>query len=61
MSTNDQSEDDSQFRIALAKGVTTWALAAILAIAALIIVIAGVNAIREPQKEDQFSRSISDR
>src|SRR5262249_1152796 len=56
MPTNDKSEGDSQFRIALAKGVTTWALVAILAIATLIIVVAGVNAIRIPEKEqrDQF-------
>jgi len=37
MPTNDKSEGDSQFRIALAKALTTWALVAILAIAALII------------------------
>src|SRR5262245_60869257 len=56
MPTNDKSEGDSQFRIALAKAVTTWALVAILAIATLIIVVAGVNAIRVPEKEqrDQF-------
>src|SRR5215471_7468619 len=54
MPTDDKSEDDSHFRIALAKGVITWALIAILAIAALIIVVAGVNAIRGPEKEDQF-------
>ena len=40
----------------MAKAVTTWALVAILAIATLIIVVAGVNAIRVPEKEqsDQF-------
>jgi hypothetical protein len=54
MPTNDKSEDDSRFRIALAKGVITWALVFILAIATLIIVVAGVNAIRGPEKEDQF-------
>jgi hypothetical protein len=56
MPTNDKSEGDSKFRIALAKAVTTWALVAILAIAALIIVVAGINAIRVPEKEqrDQF-------
>lgn len=56
MPTNDKSEGDSQFRIALARGVTTWALLAILAIATLIIAVAGVNAIRVPEKEqrDQF-------
>src|SRR5574338_1716959 len=56
METNDKSEGDGQFRIALAKGVLTWALVAILAIATLIIVVAGVNAIRVPEKEqrDQF-------
>ncbi len=56
MPTNDKSEGDSTFRIALARAVTTWALVAILAIATLIIVVAGVNAIRFPQKElrDQF-------
>jgi hypothetical protein len=56
MPINDKSEGDSKFRIALAKTVTTWALVAILAIATLIIVVAGINAIRDPQKEqrDQF-------
>ena len=56
MPTNDKPEGDSRFRIALAKTVTTWALVAILAIAALIILVAGVNAIRFPEKEqrDQF-------
>src|SRR6516165_4586966 len=56
MPINDKSEGDSQFRIALARAVTTWALVAILAIASLIIVVAGVNAIRVPEKEqrDQF-------
>jgi hypothetical protein len=56
MPTDDKSEGDSQFRIALARAVTTWALVAILAIASLIIVIAGINAIRVPEKEqrDQF-------
>src|SRR5215475_13104411 len=56
MPTNDKSGGDIQFRIALAKAVTTWALVAILAIATLIIVVAGVNAIRVPEKEqrDQF-------
>jgi hypothetical protein len=54
MPTSDKPEDDSRFRVALAKGVITWALAAILAMAALIIVVAGVNAIRVPEKEDQF-------
>jgi hypothetical protein len=51
-----KSEDDGQFRIALAKGVIIWALVAILAMATLIIVVAGVNAIRVPEKEqrDQF-------
>ena len=54
MPSSDKPEEDSRFRIALAKGVITWALAAILAMAALIIVVAGVNAIRAPEKEDQF-------
>ena len=56
MPTNDKPEGDSRFRIALAKTVTTWALVAILAIAALIILVAGINAIRFPEKEqrDQF-------
>ena len=56
MPTNDKPEGDSKFRIALAKTVTTWALVAILAIAALIILVAGINAIRFPEKEqrDQF-------
>ena len=56
MPTNDKPEGDSRFRVALAKTVTTWALVAILAIAALIILVAGLNAIRFPEKEqrDQF-------
>ena len=56
MPTDDKSEPDTQFRIALAKTVTTWALAAILAIAALIIVVAGINAIwgSAPEKMVQF-------
>src|SRR6266536_5559879 len=56
MPTNDKAEGDSRFRIALAKTVTTWALVAILAIAALIILVAVINAIRFPEKEqrDQF-------
>ena len=56
MPTNDKPEGDSRFRIALAKTVTTWALVAILAIAALIILVAGINAIRYNEKEqrDQF-------
>ena len=56
MPTNDKSEGDSKFRIALARTVTTWALVAILAIAALIILVAGINAIRFNEKEqrDQF-------
>jgi hypothetical protein len=56
MPTDDKSEGDSKFRIALAKTVTTWALAAILAIAALIIVVAGINAIwgSAPERVVQF-------
>src|SRR5215510_4879430 len=56
MPTDDESEAGSQFRVALAKTVTTWALVAILSIVAVIIVVAGVNAIRVPEKEqrDQF-------
>jgi hypothetical protein len=56
MPTDDKSDADSKFRIALAKTVTTWALAAILAIAALIILVAGINAIwgSAPQKMGQF-------
>ena len=56
MPINDKSEGGSKFRIALAKTVTTWALVAILAIATLIIVVAGINAIRVTEKEqrDQF-------
>ena len=67
MPTNDKSEGDSKFRIALAKTVTTWALAAILAIAALIIVVAAINAIwgSAPEKAElgsvPFSLSISAR
>jgi hypothetical protein len=56
MATDDKSEADSQFRVALAKAVTTWALVAILSIVTVIIVVAGINAIRVPEKEqrDQF-------
>jgi hypothetical protein len=56
MPTDDKSEGDSMFRVALAKTVTTWALLAILAIASLIIVVAGINAIRTPGTDqmDQF-------
>src|SRR5262249_33614331 len=56
MPTNDKSDGDNLFRIALAKAVTTWALVAILAIAALIIVVAGINAIwgSGPEKMVQF-------
>ena len=56
MPIDDKSEKDSQFRVALAKTVTTWALVAILGIVTVIILIAGINAIRFPQKEqrDQF-------
>ncbi|MFZ0915817.1 MAG: hypothetical protein WAN04_02905 [Candidatus Udaeobacter sp.] len=50
MPTDDKSED-STFRIALAKAVTTWALVAILAIAALIILVAGINVIVAPSAE----------
>ena len=45
MPTNDKSDGDSQFRVALAKAVTTWALVAILSIVSVIIVVAGINAI----------------
>ena len=51
MPTNDKSQGDSGFRIALAKTVTAWALIAILAMAFLIILIAGINAILAPGKE----------
>jgi hypothetical protein len=54
MPTNDKTEGDKSFRIALARTVTTWALVAILALATLIILVAGINAIRVPEKEDQF-------
>ena len=56
MPTNDKIEGDSKFRVALAKTVTTWALVAILGIVTLIILVAGINAIREPKKEqmDRF-------
>src|SRR5262249_27060804 len=47
----DTSQGDSGFRITLAKTVTAWALIAILAMAFLIILVAGVNAIREPGKD----------
>ena len=51
MPTDDKSEGDSGFRIELAKTVTSWALVAVLAIAGLIIVVAGINALREPSPE----------
>jgi hypothetical protein len=51
MPTDNKSEADSKFRITLANTVTTWALVAILAIAGLIIVVAGINAIRAPNPE----------
>jgi len=56
MPTNDKSEGDSQFRVALAKAVLTWALVAILAIVMVIILVAGINVILKPGKEqmDQF-------
>jgi hypothetical protein len=56
MPTDNKSEPDSKFRVTLAKTVTTWALVAILAIAGLIIVVAGINTIRAPSPEntDQF-------
>ena len=56
MPTDDETKGDSKFRIALAKTVLTWALVAILAMATFIIVVAGINAIRVPEKEqrDQF-------
>src|SRR5438094_9906067 len=54
MPTDDKSEPDSKFRVTLAKTVTTWALVAILAIAGLIIVVAGINAIRSPKETEKF-------
>src|SRR5215831_668531 len=56
MPTDDKSEGDSKFRIALAKTVLTWALAAILTIVTVIILVAGINVISKPGKEqmDQF-------
>jgi hypothetical protein len=56
MPTDDKSQGDTDFRIALAKTVTAWALVAILAMAFFIILVAGINALRYPQKEqrDQF-------
>jgi len=54
MPTDDKSEADSEFRVALAKTVTAWALVAILAIAGLIIVVAGVNAIWRTDQIDNF-------
>ena len=59
MPTNEKPEGDSRFRIALAKTVTTWALVAILAIAALIILVAGINAIRFPEKNKEINSSTS--
>ena len=56
MQTEDKTGPDNQFRVALAKTVTTWALVAILSIVTVIILVAGINAIRTPEKEqrDQF-------
>ena len=54
MPTDDKSEGDSTFRVALAKTVTTWALVAIVAIAGLIIFVAGINAIRVRETKDVF-------
>src|SRR5215469_18584153 len=56
MATDDKSQADTGFRIALAKTVTAWALVAILAMAFFIILVGGINALRFPQKEqrDQF-------
>lgn len=54
MPTDDKSGEDSGFRVELAKTVTTWALFAILAIAGLIIVVAGVNAIWVGETKDFF-------
>jgi len=51
MTTDDRSHADSGFRIALAKTITVWALIAILAMAFLIILVAGINAILAPGKE----------
>ena len=48
---SNKSDGDSKFRITLATTVTTWALVAILAIAGLIIVVAGINAIRAPSEK----------
>jgi hypothetical protein len=52
MATDDNPEPDSQFRITLAKTVTAWALAAILAIAGIIIIVAGINAVVTKQVND---------
>jgi len=51
MLTKDKSHVDSGFRIALAKTITVWALIAILAMAFLTILVAGINAILAPGKE----------
>jgi hypothetical protein len=51
MPTNDKSQGDSGFRIALAKTITVWALIAILVMAFLIILVAGINAMLAPSKE----------
>jgi hypothetical protein len=51
MPTDDKSQKDSGFRIALAKTVTAWALVAILVMAFFVILVAGINAIRAPGKE----------
>ena len=51
MPTDDKSEGDSGFRIELAKTVTTLALVAILAMAALIVLVAGISALLKPSPE----------
>jgi hypothetical protein len=50
MATDDKSPGDTGFRVALAKTVTAWALVAILAMAFLIILVAGINALRAPKE-----------
>ena len=51
MPTNDKSGADRGFRIELAKTVTTLALVAILAMAALIVLVAGISALLKPSPE----------
>src|ERR1043166_6835732 len=51
MATDDKSQADTGFRVALAKTVTALALIAILAIASFIILVAAISALYQPSPE----------